>query len=199
GLWICIDPDCSAVDPLYRGGPTGALFGQPRESCLCGARVLELYTCRACGTAYARAYTDDIAQPNFLWSEPGLAFRTAAGVVHELQPLDLLLEPPVSKDVEPVDFDLITGRLNPHDIGGRVRTVFLKRDRFINVESEDTNASPGEFKPCAVCEETAGYGRSSVQDHQTKGDQPFQALITKQLQVQSPGQQPATHLAPLRG
>jgi hypothetical protein len=38
-----------------------------------------------------------------------------------------------------------------------------------------------------------------VQDHQTKGDQPFQALITKQIQVQPPNAVPATRLAPLRG
>src|SRR5262249_3052149 len=55
------------------------------------------------------------------------------------------------------------------------------------------------FRPCGVCDTTAGYGRTSVQDHQTKGDQPFQALITKQIQIQPPGPQPATPLAPLRG
>ena len=32
----------------------------------------------------------------------------------------------------------------------------------------------------------AGYGRSSVQDHQTKGDQPFQALVARQIEVQPP-------------
>ncbi|MBM4421419.1 MAG: DUF1998 domain-containing protein, partial [Chloroflexi bacterium] len=36
-------------------------------------------------------------------------------------------------------------------------------------------------------------------DHQTKGDQPFQALIAKQIQVQPPSPVPATGLAPLRG
>jgi Lhr-like helicase len=43
------------------------------------------------------------------------------------------------------------------------------------------------------------YGRTSVQDHQTKGDQPFQALVARQLQVQPPGPMPATPLAPNRG
>ena len=57
----------------------------------------------------------------------------------------------------------------------------------------------GEFKPCGVCGQLAGFGRSSVQDHQTKGDQPFQALITRQLEVQPPGAQPYSDFAPLRG
>jgi hypothetical protein len=38
-----------------------------------------------------------------------------------------------------------------------------------------------------------------VQDHQTKGDQPFQALLSTQIRVQPPGPQPATEFAPLRG
>ena len=38
-----------------------------------------------------------------------------------------------------------------------------------------------------------------MQDHQTKGDQPFQALITRQIEVQPPGPQPYTDFAPLRG
>src|SRR5580658_6609164 len=66
-------------------------------------------------------------------------------------------------------------------------------------QGEKVDSKPGEFKPCAVCGETASFGRSSVQDHQTKGDQPFQALITKQLQIQPPSNVPATRLAPLRG
>jgi len=198
GLWVCMDPHCTALSEEQRGGPTGHLYSQPRDTCSCGARVLELYTCRICGTAYARAYTDNVEQPTFLWSESGTAFQTVMGVVHELSPLDLLLEQPVTGAVEPFDFDLVTGRLNPMNLSGRLRTVFLKKERFVTVDSQDTSP-PGEFKPCAVCDDTAAYGRTSVQDHQTKGDQPFQALISKQLQVQPPNPQPATRLAPLRG
>ena len=63
-----------------------------RFACDCGARVFELFTCRQCGTAYARAYTDDIENPSFLWQEPGHAFNAASGPVTELQAIDLLLE-----------------------------------------------------------------------------------------------------------
>ena len=34
-----------------------------RRPARCGARVFELFTCRHCGSAYARAYTDDLASP----------------------------------------------------------------------------------------------------------------------------------------
>lgn len=203
GLWACIDPDCCAVPEHLRGGPVGKLFAQPQDSCGCGARAFELYTCRNCGSAYARAYTDDLEEPSFLWHEPGRRFEAATGHIGELQALDLLLEQPTSDEVQPAELDLVTGRLDPMALGERVRQVFLRRDRTDAPSSEgDDDAESGtggEFRPCGVCGELAGYGRSSVQDHQTKGDQPFQALVTRQIQVQPPGPQPYSDFAPLRG
>ncbi|MCL2726373.1 MAG: DEAD/DEAH box helicase, partial [Polyangiaceae bacterium] len=201
GLWVCMDPNCTSLTAAERGGPAGKLYSQPRDTCECGARVLELFTCRNCGTAYARAYTNKVDDPNFLWAEPGGAFRTLAGFVNEISPLDLLLEKPVFNDfAEPAEYDLVTGRLNPQKLGARNRQVYLRVGRSQPVtDDEPQDATPGEFRPCAVCGERAAFGRTSVQDHQTKGDQPFQALIAKQIQVQPSNPVDATRLAPLRG
>ena len=202
GLWLCMDPQCSKLPDEQRGGPGGTLFTQPRDRCECGARVLELYTCRSCGTAYGRAYTDDVEAPDFLWSEAGGAFRTLSEQFDELHPLDLLLEEPVfDQAVEPAEYDLVTGRLNPLNLGSRNRQVYLRRDRSGSTQDDNSqrNAAPGEFRPCAVCGEMAAFGQTSVQDHQTKGDQPFQALIAKQIQIQPPNPTPSTKTAPLRG
>jgi ATP-dependent helicase YprA (DUF1998 family) len=202
GLWVCMNPQCASLPAAERGGPAGKLFSQPRDTCDCGARVLELFTCRNCGTAYGRAYTNNVDDPDFLWSEPGGAFRTLSGQFDELAPIDLLLEKPVfNKAVEPAEYDLVTGRLNPPKLGPRNRQVYLRVGRSgpPDTEDEPRSAKPGEFRPCAVCGGSAPFGRSSVQDHQTKGDQPFQALIAKQIQVQPPSPVQATRLAPLRG
>jgi ATP-dependent helicase YprA (DUF1998 family) len=203
GLWACVDPDCNAVPEEARGGPVGKVFAQPMAVCDCGARTFELYTCRNCGSAYARAYTDDLEEPDFLWHEPGRRFESATGHVSELRSLDLLLEQPTIDEVQPAELDLVTGRLDPMTLGERVRQVFLRRDREDGSgEGEEDGADAGtggEFRPCGVCGEIAGYGRSSVQDHQTKGDQPFQALVTRQIQVQPPGNQRYSEFAPLRG
>ena len=202
GLWVCMDPQCTMLPKDQQGGPSGRLFSQPRDVCDCGARVLELYTCRNCGTAYARAYTNDVEEPNFLWSEPGGAFRTLSGFYAELDAIDLLLEEPnLADNVETADYDLVTGRLNPPKLGTRNRQVYLRANRLTPPIADEgsIDSSLGEFKPCAGCGETAAFGRTSVQDHQTKGDQPFQALIAKQIQVQPPSPKPATKLAPLRG
>jgi len=203
GLWACLDPACPHVDRIsHLTGPIGALYAQPRAMCDCGARVFEFYTCRHCGSSYARAYSDDVASPSHLWHEPGGSFSSAAGTIPELEPLDLLLEEP-SGAAAVADLDLVTGRLDPEVLGPRSRRVFLAPQRAGEVvRSEDPDdgdtVANGEFKPCGVCGQRAGFGRSSVQDHQTKGDQPFQALVTRQLEVQPPSRD-YSDFAPLRG
>src|SRR6266571_4791763 len=134
-----------------------------------------------------------------------MIIRSASGDKKPLEALDLLLEEPSSgRDVEPAEFDLETGRLNPEILGSRTRRVFLRKERTKpqvsdSDDEERETVGFGEFRPCAVCGETAAWGKSSVQDHQTKGDQPFQALINRQLEVQPPSPVPETRLAPLRG
>lgn len=204
GLWACIDPECSELEEQQRGGPIGRLYAQPRATCGCGARVFEYYTCRHCGTSYVRAYTDDVLEPTFLWHEQGGAFRAAVGAVEELQPLDLLLEMP-TEQVQRADIDLVTGALDAERLGERHRLVYIPFNRAgqtISSDNEDDEPEDieanGEFRPCGVCGRHAGYGRSSVQDHQTKGDQPFQALVTRQIEVQPPSKA-YDYFAPLRG
>ncbi len=203
GLWACLDPGCQPQGDNTLG-PIGKLYHQPKTTCdCCQGRVFELYTCRDCGSAYARAYTDDLSQPDFLWNEPGRAFQSTGGAILELFALDLLLEAPTrEEEVEVAELDLVTGRLNPRGAPERYRIVFLKKTRHGHApaadDDENVGEANGEFKPCGVCEQTAGGGRSSVQNHQTKGDQPFQALLTRQIEVQPPSA-PYSDFAPLRG
>ncbi len=204
GLWVCMDADCVAIDAGQKDGICGRMYGQPRDTCSCGARVLELYTCRNCGTAYARAYTDDIDVPQALWAEPGESLRVAEGETDPLLAIDLLLEAPAHDEgAEPADYDLETGRLNPPLPGPRTRRVHIRSDRVSDSTGEGEPMagvdSRGQFVPCAVCGRTARFGRSYVQDHQTKGDQPFQALVARQLQVQPPSSAEPTPFAPLQG
>lgn len=203
GLWVCMDPNCTELSPHERGGPAGKLFDQPRERCGCGAPVLEYFTCRYCGTSYARAYTDDTSNARLLWAEPGNVLKTDAATFEAYQAIDLLLEAPATPAQGlPTDYDLVSGMLNPPNLGTRRRTVYLRPD--INGLTGTTNDQQnrvlmGAFIPCACCGRQYIFGQSSVQDHQTKGDQPFQSLISTQIRAQPPGPQPASEFAPLRG
>ena len=98
--------------------------------------------------------------------------------------------------VEPAELDLVTGRLNPHELGdawpaGVPAEAAQRRDR--HAATTTTTTATSDARPtasssrAASAAQSAGFGRSSVQDHQTKGDQPFQALVTRQIEVQPPG------------
>jgi hypothetical protein len=201
GLWVCMDPNCSALRTDQRGGPAGKLYDQPNERCGCGAPVLEYFTCRYCGTSYARAYTNDVSNPQHLWAEPGHVLRTDAALFEAYQPLDLLLEePPDPTRGTPATYDLRTGMLNSQTLGELTRTVYRRPGAGGLAAAAHPPAAPsGTFVPCACCDKRFIFGQSSVQNHQTKGDQPFQSLLGTQIRVQPPGPQDATEFAPLRG
>ena len=166
--------------------------------------MLEYFTCRYCGTSYARAYTDDVSNPQLLWAEPGSLLRTDAAVFEAYKPLDLLLETPSDPTKGlPANYDLNTGMSeSTYPKASADIRCFLRPDTGSLVIAADPKRSaiqPGTFVPCACCGKQYLYGQSSVQDHQTKGDQPFQSLLGTQIRVQPPGPQPATEFAPLRG
>ncbi|GLY86463.1 hypothetical protein Airi02_043920 [Actinoallomurus iriomotensis] len=53
GIWACTDPRCSGVREEHASSTRriGRLFTVPRNTCDCGARVLELVYCLSCGEA----------------------------------------------------------------------------------------------------------------------------------------------------
>lgn len=206
GLWACMDPECGALPLSMKGGGIGKLYTQPRDFCECNARVLEFFTCRVCGTAYGRGYTDDPQHPSSVWSEAGSELRAGDDNATALIALDLLLVKPGKPQLaEEATLDLVSGRINSDQPGLRERPVFLAPDRTQRMVTDDDDdegaymADAGTFHECAICERKAFQSRSPVQDHETKGDQPFQILVNRQLQVQPPSSAKATKFAPLRG
>jgi ATP-dependent helicase YprA (DUF1998 family) len=200
GLWICMNPKCDQGTGIEGNAPGGTLYHQPREECdHCKSKVFELYTCRDCGTAYARAYTNDLQNPTHLWAEEGEGFETIEGVIEPLMALDLLLEEP--SESQPVIFstlDLTTGALFPRS-KNKTRTVYLPTSSSKsgpNNKKGDQEPS-GEFSPCGKCGKSQ-KDKSYVQNHQTKGDEPFQALVRRQIETQPPSG-PPSRFAPLRG
>ena len=178
GLWACADPACSnAPNQLHEERrdelpPTGALYPQPRRNCDCGARVFEVYTCRACGTAFFKAYAFDPYNPDYLWNDDMGEVDDADGVI---QPLFLLLEePPPGSNAQFEYLDPITGRLG--STRETAREVWLP-------PSGQTGAVPGEFANCPCC---GARGADNISDHVTKGDEPFQEIVSAQLLEQPP-------------
>lgn len=175
GLWACSDPKCSQVSDEQRERwqdhpPTGALYAQPRRTCECGARVFEVYTCRSCGSAYFRAFSFNPNAPDYLWAEDVGEVDDVDGVV---QPLFLALEEP------PEGSKALFEYLDP--TSGRVGSSSdAAREIWLPPEHKDTPA--GKFHSCPRC----GARGAEIMDHLTKGDEPFQELVSSQLLEQPP-------------
>ena len=188
GLWACADPSCSEIsEPLRaRWGnelpPTGAFYPQPRRNCHCGARVFELHTCRGCGTAFFKTYAFEPGDPDYLWAED---IGTVDGEKGVVKPLLVLLEaPPAGSGAHLQYLDPVSGRLGSGSHS--VREVWLP-----TMGSGDNQE--GIFANCPRCNAT---GLKSITDHVTKGDEPFQEIISAQLLEQPPRPDVST---PLRG
>ena len=177
GLWACADPDCGEIPVGLRqrwgnevSPPIGALYAQPRRHCSCGARVFEVYTCRSCGTAFFNAYAFDPDDPDYLWTEDMGEVDDADRVVQRLQLA--LEEPPVGAGARCEYLDPISGRLG--SVSEATREVWLP--------PLEQNAPSGEFAHCPCCRARG----SDIMDHVTKGDEPFQELVSSQLLEQPP-------------
>jgi ATP-dependent helicase YprA (DUF1998 family) len=176
GLWACSDPSCSKISNSVRarwgdGTPTGALYAQPRRTCDCGARVFEVHTCRSCGSAFFAAYTFDPDNPDYLWAEDVGEVDEVEGVV---QPLTIALEEPPAGSGSRFEYlDPVSGRIGSSS--NAARAVWLPP-----LGQENTPA--GQFQSCPRC----GARGTDIMDHVTKGDEPFQEIVSTQLLEQPP-------------
>ncbi len=177
GLWACSDPNCSRIpnERRERWGeclpPTGALYAQPHRTCACGARVFEVHTCRSCGSAYFKGFSFDPNAPEYLWAEDVGEVDDVDGVV---QPVFLALEePPAGSGARLKYLDPITGRVGSQN--QEAREVWLPP-----VGQEKT--PPGTFHSCPRCSARG----EDIMDHVTKGDEPFQEIVSSQLLEQPP-------------
>ena len=180
GLWACADPKCDALPAELRGGPTGALYSQPRRHCTCGSQVFELHSCRSCGVAIASAFAGAPLGQQHLWAEDG---ATYGGESDAVRPVHVCLEAPnpggpPSATTTAAYLDVVTGRLNGE--GTRIREVW------------HTPVVPGVFSRCPRCDDDG----DQISDLQTKGEEPFQQLVAVQVLEQPP--RPESK-APLKG
>lgn len=74
GLWACMDPDCDHSDQTHPR-PVGKIYTEPRPWCDCGARVLEVFTCRHCGLMFLGGIPDDHVSSLWPWSDSLLGER----------------------------------------------------------------------------------------------------------------------------
>jgi DEAD/DEAH box helicase domain-containing protein len=63
GLWVCMNPQCSAAPARTHPVPVGRLHFAPTLTCGCGSRVVELLYCEACGEVFLGGYRRPVNSP----------------------------------------------------------------------------------------------------------------------------------------
>ena len=183
GIWACSNPDCSELPKEMRNrGLTGQLYVQPRRECKCGCRTFELLACRNCGTPMLLAYARSARRPDYLWFED---VGEVDDVVDAVVPIHLWLEDPLDFEfangddshVREFNLEPLTGRLID-----RVGSSHSSRPVFVPPEAPAGNKKAGMYETCPRCRDRY----SSISDMATKGDEPFQHLVTAQLMSQPP-------------
>lgn len=72
GVWACTDPSCSAAIVQDPTRPVGRLSTEPSISCQCGARVLDLWYCQACGEVILGGFRVKLSDDNHFVMTAGL-------------------------------------------------------------------------------------------------------------------------------
>ena len=71
GLWVCSNPQCSRAQGRAAPCPVGSLHYTPALNCQCGARILELLYCEACGEVFLGGYRRETGvNPNEWYLSP---------------------------------------------------------------------------------------------------------------------------------
>ena len=184
GLWACANPQCTEIVDAERGGPTGALYPEARQSCGCGAQVYELHSCRDCGLSVARANVGSPTGIEHLWQDNGAAYAGDTGII---EPIHVCLEDPLPQKpntVRAAFLDLKSGRIGGS--GTFSREVWLPPLMGTKL-----------FEKCPRCEAScADTTPGGISNLQTKGEQPFKELISVQVLEQPPRPESS---APLQG
>jgi superfamily II DNA/RNA helicase len=222
GLWACLNQKCNQIDVKDHGNVIGKLYSQPIEQCDCGSKVYEYYTCRYCGSDFAKAFIDDVDNANKkkhpLWSSSGDSYiseHTEYKNQDHFREFDILLKeigdesiPEKKKltnhthELKLAEFDPIASRLNPDKKTDEVRDIIYAETTYITGDARDEKTKKYKriFLNCPVCNEShyKDQDKSPVQNHQTKGVEPLKAIAGEIINTQTKSK-PATSENPLGG
>lgn len=178
GLWACMAPDCAEVaehDDTQPPRPFGKLYSEPRIWCDCGARVLEVFSCRRCGLLYLGGVPDEVSDSLWPWTDDLVSSR------HNLKTYKVFGVEPPNRFAMPDYRSVRTTRpVHSQEIGARA--VY---------EAEPHRSEEGELispfpKECPRCHQrkTIGGNREAIEPLNTKGPQTFAVLVEQAFKSQ---------------
>jgi hypothetical protein len=177
GIWACTDPACPYAPPLPEGiasRPVGKLYMDPRPWCMCGARVLELYSCRHCGLLYLGGIPDAM---NSLWP---WSDDLSGNRINDDQFEIFGVEAP-DAHARPTYRSTRT-TLPTHSQDSYARPIYETRDSLDEVANEDI--FPKQCPRCHTYREMRTGGREVIENLRTKGPKTFSVIAENGFRVQ---------------
>lgn len=175
-IYACTNPNCPGrQDRPSDKASVGALFAEPVLTCPhCNSRVLELASCRNCGSPYLLSWWDPKATGgDFLWNSPSGSLR----------PLPLLAVPPrYPPNTQQVYLYLQSGHIATSRAPG-----VPHRELWVPVEPNGEKRE--EFERCPMCQAPSSHARARITPMRTQGEQAFTVLLETQF-VEQPPQKP---------
>ncbi len=184
GLWACMDPHCPELPDRFRSSdtlrPLGRLYTEPRSWCgpACGARVLELFSCRKCGLLFLGGLPDTKFGSLWPWSEDLTGMRQDTREFHIF-------------GVEQAHTDQIpTYRSTRSTLECHGQDVFARPVYEIEYATNDQGVPLSNFP--AQCSRCQNYrspnapqeGREIIEDLRTKGTRSFSVIAENGFRVQ---------------
>lgn len=171
GLWACTDPNCPELPAEDRGRrPCGRLYTDARPWCTpaCGARVLELFSCRHCGLLFLGGIPDETHGSLWPWSDDLSGERES---VSEFRVFGI--ERPDAHAAVSSRSTRTTLHVHPED-------SFARETYEVDEATDDgevVSHFPGQCPRCKNYRQPGTDGREVVEPLRTKGPQSFAAVV----------------------
>src|SRR5579884_2505669 len=178
GIWACMDPDCSAAPPLptsVASRPVGKLYMDPRPWCECGARVLELFSCRHCGLLYLGGIPDSAQGSLWPWSDD------LSGKREDIQQFQIFgVEAPDA--YASCEYRSTRTTLHTHQHDSYARPVYPAEP----AQENDIQVSqfPSQCPRCRNYRQMGKDGREVIEPLRTKGPRTFSIVAEDGFRVQ---------------
>lgn len=174
GVWACSDTACDADPHIAGSAVVGCLYFEPRIWCSCGARVLELMTCRVCGYMFLGGIGENRLTGTLLWP---FSEDMTSGLQDHSNYTIFAVSPADEDDLSSEWLDTRSGMLVGE--GGSVRRPVWSVAR----PSQGTNHFPRE---CPQCGSRRSTTREIIEDLRTSGQTAFAVLVEDAFRLQSP-------------
>lgn len=182
GIWACMNPRCPGThsETAQEERPCGRIYGYPRVWCEekgCGARVLELFSCRVCGLLFLGGIADEAGR---LWPyeqdlEGGLQDYDRYEVVAVENPNRSGSQAAWAEERRSI---YTTAAVDPSEKGG-LRTTWVRT-------KDDGSIDAHRPQACPRCNAHRSPARHVIEPLRTTGRQSLTVLVEQAFRSQAP-------------